>query len=348
MSQPPRLGANALLGISFVAMAVLSLEIVSMRLWAVESYSSFGHMVLSVAMLGFGVSGTLLAVAGGRLRAHTALLLDTSSLLFPLCVSLSVVLARQVPFHPQDLMKDGAQVAYVGLLYLIQFLPFFTGSFFIGLLLLSAGERVGRLYGADLIGSGLGGLLSLAAFYALPPRWLPEYVVVLGFAGHLAWRGGSLLRAPRWTAAAVASVLAAATLLALSGELRVSEDKYVPYRLSTAPITGAEIVAERHGPLGFLQILESSSELCAWGLSTATPPEAVVPRSARVCVDGHAGACVARPMEAGDAAFMDWTLSSLAWRLVPGGRVLMVGLNGGLGVREALRYGARNVVVAER
>ena len=348
-TRPPlRMGANAYLGISLIGMAILSLEIVSMRVWAVESYSSFGHMVLSIAMLGFGVSGTLLAVAGDRLRKRTEALLDLSSLLFPIMVALSVALARQVPFHPQDLMKDGSQVAWVGLLYLIQFLPFFAGSFFIGLLLLAAGPRVGRLYGADLIGSGLGGLLALVAFYMLPPRWLPEYVVVLGFLGWAAWRGPRLLTGLRHTALAVALLAGAVGLLAAAGDLEMSEDKYVPYRMSTREVTGAEIIAERHGPLGLIQVLDSSSERCAWGLSTATPPEAVVPQQARLCIDGHAGPCVARALEGDDAAFMDWTLSSLPYLLIPEARVLRVGLGGGLGVREALRHGAREITVAEK
>ncbi|MFH1530073.1 MAG: MFS transporter [Pseudomonadota bacterium] len=340
-------GASSYLGISLVAMAVLSLEIVSMRLWAVESYSSFGYMVLSVAMLGFGVSGTLLAVAGDRLRSRTRGLLDLTSLLFPLTIAVSVVLARQIPFHPQDLMKDWSQVAWVGLLYLIQFLPFFTGSMFIGLLLLAAGPRVGRLYGADLLGSGLGGLMALGAFSLIPPRWLPEYVVVLAFAGHIAWRAPRLLSEVRRTLLAVVVFAAAIGLLAAAGELRMSDDKYVPYRMSTRSVTDARILAEVHGPLGFLQVLDSTSERCAWGLSTATPPEAMVPQQARICVDGHAGPCVARAVEGDDAAFMDWTLSSLPYRLVPGARVLHLGLGGGLGVREALRGGASEVVVAE-
>lgn len=340
-------GASPYLGIALVAMAVLSLEIVSMRIWSVESYSSFGHMVLSIAMLGFGVSGTLLAVAGDRLRARTMVLLDLTSLLFPLTVALSVILARQIPFHPQDLMKESAQVAWVGLLYLIQFLPFFTGSMFIGLLLLAAGPRVGKLYGADLIGSGLGGLMALGAFYLVPPRWLPEYVVLLGFAGHMAWRGPRVLRELRQTAAAVGVLAVSFGILAAAGDLRMSEDKYVPYRMSTEEITGAKILAERHGPLGFIQVLDSTSERCAWGLSTATPPDAVVPQQARLCTDGHAGACVARDVEGADAAFMDWTLSSLPYRLLPGAKVLQLGLGGGLGIREALRHGADEVLVAE-
>jgi len=340
-------GASPYLGIALVAMAVLSLEIISMRLWSVESYSSFGHMVLSIAMLGFGVSGTLLAVAGDRLRARTIPLLDLTSLLFPLTVALSVILARQVPFHPQDLMKDGSQIGWVGLLYVIQFLPFFTGSMFIGLLLIAAGPRVGRLYGADLIGSGLGGLMALAAFYLLPPRWLPEYVVVLGFAGHVAWRAPRLLTEIKQTIAAVGVLALSIGILAAMGDLRMSEDKYVPYRMSTQEVTGAEILVERFGPQGFLQVLDSSSERCAWGLSTATPPEAIVPQQARLCIDGHAGDCVARDVEGDDAAFMDWTLSSLPYRLVSGAKVLQLGLGGGLGVREALRHGATEVVVAE-
>ena len=41
---------------------VLAYQIVLMRTFAIESYASFGAMVISVALLGFGLSGTLLTV----------------------------------------------------------------------------------------------------------------------------------------------------------------------------------------------------------------------------------------------------------------------------------------------
>ena len=47
-----------------VSICVLGFEIEVMRVFSVGSWSNFGSMVISIALLGFGVAGTLLTFLG--------------------------------------------------------------------------------------------------------------------------------------------------------------------------------------------------------------------------------------------------------------------------------------------
>lgn len=340
-------GKARYVAISLVAMAILSLEVVSMRVFAVENYSSFGYLILSVALLGFGFSGALLALGSGRLLAHSDSMLRWTSLLFPLAIAVSGVICRNIPFVPQKILADQSQIANVALLYFVQFLPFFVGSMFIGLLLVSAREGVGKMYAADLLGSGVGGLITLGVFYLVAPDYLMLWVVALALAGHVAitWplTSWSLGRVLRFVAVALASV----GLLLTLGRLQVSEYKGISYTLSTTGVTGAEVVATTHGPLGLIQVVSSNSERSAAGLSTIAPMEAIPPVRYGVYVDGNRITSIAKALNEKEASYLDWTLTSLAYDLRPEPRTIIVGLGGGVDAWEALKRGAKKVLVAE-
>ena len=63
-----QLSDTRLAALFLVSMAVLGFEIEVMRVFAVASWSNFGSMVISIALLGFGLAGTLLTLLQGRVR----------------------------------------------------------------------------------------------------------------------------------------------------------------------------------------------------------------------------------------------------------------------------------------
>ena len=54
-----------LVAVSFVAAGGIAYEILLMRLYAIVQWHHFAFMVISIALLGFGLSGTVLALARG-------------------------------------------------------------------------------------------------------------------------------------------------------------------------------------------------------------------------------------------------------------------------------------------
>ena len=60
------------LAVGLVAGAVIALQIGIMRIFSVGSWAHFGSLVVSLAMLGFGLTSAVMCVAQGLVRAPLA------------------------------------------------------------------------------------------------------------------------------------------------------------------------------------------------------------------------------------------------------------------------------------
>lgn len=333
--------------IAFTAMSLLALEVVWMRLFAIESFSSFGYMILSVALLGFGVGGVLMTMFSKAFAARREHWLYLFALGYLASTLISIASSKVIPFVPQNIIQDPTQFLYIGLFYITLCLPFVFGSLTIGLILTTAGKQVGKLYFADLVGSGLGGILVLLSFYWLHPRFLPLLVVIL----HLpALVGASLAAQPRFGArwaVALAAALITCTLMLPLGKLNFSEFKGISYSMASAEVTGAKVVDEAWGPLGYVQLVSSKSERTAPALSTQAPLEAMPPVQKGLYIDGSKVASLSRTLSDEEDNYLDWLLGSLPYALTDEPEVLLVGIGGGEGVTQALHHSASKVIAAD-
>jgi hypothetical protein len=182
-SRPPLL----YLSVGLVAGSVVALQIAILRIFAVDNWAYSGSLVVSLAMLGFGLAGAFMCIAKGPIErewqgvARLALLL-----LGPLMVAASV-LAQQISFNAIFLASDPGQKWRLLANFLLYMLPFLAGAFFLGTVFLKTQKVFGRVYFADLTGSGLGGLLALAAMHFLAPQNLLAVPLLLWFAGSALW-----------------------------------------------------------------------------------------------------------------------------------------------------------------
>ena len=60
------------LSVGLVAGAVIALQIGIMRIFSVGSWAHFGSLVVSLAMLGFGLTSAVMCIAQGLVRAALA------------------------------------------------------------------------------------------------------------------------------------------------------------------------------------------------------------------------------------------------------------------------------------
>src|SRR4029078_8743905 len=79
------------------------------------------------------------------------------------------LLAQQIPFNAIFLVSDPAQKWRLFGNFLLYMLPFLAAGFYLGTVFLKAQRIFGRVYFADLTGSGLCGLLFLGAMYLVTP-----------------------------------------------------------------------------------------------------------------------------------------------------------------------------------
>ncbi|MBI5188239.1 MAG: hypothetical protein HZA07_04105, partial [Nitrospirae bacterium] len=144
----------------------LAYEINLMRIFSISLWYHFAFMVISIAMLGIGASGTMLSLYT-RLKKPSNIGIYGLSL--GISISLSYVASNQIPFDPVKLSWDRMQLFYIGLYYLILSTPFLFAGLIIATAFSFISEKSGLLYGADLIGAGIGSVIVLYLMTIIGP-----------------------------------------------------------------------------------------------------------------------------------------------------------------------------------
>jgi hypothetical protein len=148
-----------------ISAAVLALEVFLTKLLSYALHDWLLYVVLGVAMLGFGASGTLAAVRPGW-RAPERL----PSVLVWACVAttFSILVGFALFVRLIELAPAHELAASTFSISVLLMLPFLAGGLVITLALARAGTRPGRAYAANLFGSGLGGALPLVLLGPVP------------------------------------------------------------------------------------------------------------------------------------------------------------------------------------
>lgn len=111
-------------------------------------------MVISVALLGFGVSGVFLSVNEKIKKINTDKLLTWLSILYGVSILASFIIINKIPFDPFSLLTESAQFIYLPIYYLLITIPFFFSGLIISVLLSYFKKEISKLYFFDLIGAG--------------------------------------------------------------------------------------------------------------------------------------------------------------------------------------------------
>jgi len=227
------------LAVGLVSLAVVGIELVLMRSLSLRYWHHFAYLVISVALLGFGASGTVLALLSRRVEGWWREWLAGAALLFALAVPAVRWLARAVPLDVQFLSWDLGQAGYVGLLELLLLVPFFFGGAVVGLALMDEPRRIGGHYAANLVGSGLGGVAAVMLMHVLPAEDL--FIVMAGAA----FLGGAIIM-PWYRPGGVAAVLLTAVGLVHLYALAPREPLFSPYKTlpQSLAVPGTEVICQ--------------------------------------------------------------------------------------------------------
>ena len=183
-----RLGLYFAVGLG--AGSVIALQIDVMRVFAVGSWAHFGSLVVSLAMLGFGLASAVMTVAKDWFARNWRWAATVSLALFgPLAVGANLYV-QHLGFNAIFLVSDPAQKWKLLAIFLAELTPFLAGAFFLGCVFLRSNRIFGRVYFADLAGAGLCGLVFLLAMYVFTPANLIAAPLALWFAACLAWTFG--------------------------------------------------------------------------------------------------------------------------------------------------------------
>jgi len=325
--------------VALLSLAAIALELALMRMLAIRFWSHFAYMVISVAILGFGASGTALTLLRRRVAAAKRPWMFALALAFALSVPLISIAARRLPLDVRFLTWDLSQIAYVAALEGLMFVPFLLAGAFVGIALMDEPGRISGHYAANLLGSGAGAVAAVALMFVMSPS---EMLLTSGAAAFVA----AMLLLPRraWAFADAAGAAAALALMARPAMRRapMSPYKMLPYVLSTP---GAEIIHRSEGPLGLIDVVSGPAIHVGGGLSLVNPWP--IPPHVLLIVDGDQTSPVYHCRNRDQWAFADQTTSAVAYHLHNRPSVCVLGAGGGADIGAALYNNAARIVALE-
>jgi SAM-dependent methyltransferase len=331
--------------VACVSAAALAYEILLIRLFSIAQWHHFAHMAISLALLGFGASGTFLAISRERLLRAFRSAYVVNLCLFALAALTSFAAAQHIGFNPEEILWDPSQWWGLLLTYLLLALPFFFAANALGLALMRYETRVTRIYAADLVGAGLGGAGAIALLYALPTAEVLRALALCGLAA--AGVGWVELRVRSRRAASAMALLAIGLLLvpAQWTELRVSQFKALSQTLLVA---GTRVVTEKSSPLGLLQVVESPTVPLRHAPGLSLNAQTGPPEQVGVFTDADSMTAIARwSGDPRELDYLEYLTSALPFATARPQRVVVLGAGGGAEVLQALRYGAEHIDAVE-
>ncbi len=343
-------------GMLLTAMSVLLLEVAVTRVFAILMWHHFAYMVISLALLGFGASGSILTAVRIRERAaSTAAIASASATTYAITTVLALFLVVRLQIDSLAVWTDVSHFLKLFSCYAVLAIPLLLAGVTVGTTLVRHPAAVNRLYFADLVGSAIGAAIAPTLLNRIGA---PATIVA---AAALAALGGAAYAAAtgrrRFVVHAIPAIVLALLLVGVCGggggipkiEIRVpfglqkdalsffpgqTADATIPSAIAqvdvSRPYDGAMMIGGDFGDLG----------------RGAVPMRAVTQ-------DGTAPTCLyenAADVKRFDALDDTQAVSgylSLKARGLTTPEVMVIGTGGGVDVMAALFHGAKNVTAVD-
>jgi hypothetical protein len=333
-------------GVATSSAAALAFEIALTRVFAAAQFYHFAFLSVSLALLGFGASGSALtafpALGSGGPRRWGRLAAAQS-----IATVAAYLVINTIPFDSFAIAWDRRQILYLLVYYLVLAVPFFFAGLIVAVLLMGGDAQSPvpshRIYAASLVGSAAGAVIALVGIDWLGGAGAIFAAAALAMAAAAAFGHADSTHRWDWWAPAIAA--AGLVLVALwvppPVHMRLS-----PYKDLSGALRypGAEIVETRWDGGTRIDLVQSDGIRSLPGVSLTF--SGVPPPQDGLTFDGDELSPVPR-VEPVEADFAGHLLGSLAYLLRPGADALVLEPRGGFDVLVALALDADSVVAVE-
>ncbi len=318
--------------------AIIAFQLALMQLISIVQWHHFAYMIISVAMLGFGASGTLLAL-------YREKLLEKSRWLVPLLMTISgffMMVAFEITrleffrFDVYLLFVELSQFPVLAANYVIFFIPFFTGALSIGILFIENARQIGTYYFSNLLGSGVGGLLVLLLFGIILPQQVPPFIGLLSVMAGLFSISASFRKIQ--VVGGIVAIAVSGLLISKPGTIPVSEYKDLSTSLN---LPEAEIVHSRPDIHGLIEVVASPALRYAPSVSLQYQGEVPVKKNIYVNADFYGVIPQFDPEK--EDHILDHTTQALPYVTGKRQRALMLNAGTGSALSQALLRGVAEI-----
>jgi hypothetical protein len=341
---------NQLAALFFISAAGISFELYVMRIFSVGSWSNFGSLVISTALLGIGLAGIILTFLEEQVRKRPEMYMSILAILLPLFMSAAVILAQMVPFNPIFLASDSRQLWFIGAYYIIYGFPFFIIASYVGITFIALRDKIIGVYFWNMTGSGLGGLFIVLFMFFLPPQYLLLPILTLTIIAAML---SSCRNNGKWgfpvpyviglSLTAIGSIF----ITFFWGNIRISDYKDISYVRRYADST---LVHHSYGPAGEFHVFASRYFHFAPGLSdNAVLKIDNLPSQLYwgLFIDGSGPIGIMGSLKEDEKIYMDYLPMAAPYTMLSNPDVLLVNLCGGINAQVALYNGARKIDIVE-
>ncbi len=322
--------------ISLIALSTLFYELSLIRILDILWYPHFAYMVITLALLGFGIAGVVTSIIADRRSLGGNILLWLTLLL---AISYSGIFFFLNRFHVD--FNNFSSVASLGVDVILVFsgivIPFFLSGLILSLLFSENASQFGKLYFWDLVGASIGCLLV--------PLLIPTFggPGLLFVASGMALFGVVLISRSR-----VVVILALLAAIGVSGfQLFLGKDKYLE-------------IAFHMDKRGFKTLQQEGHILTRWDRISRIDLIQYQPEYVWIAYDGGTQTSYfykfdgdykklrqSLPEKAGLQFWDRFVLASHWLKEGTGAKVLVIGAAGGQETKAAVTFGASAVDAVE-
>jgi spermidine synthase len=324
-----------------ISAVLIAYQILLVKLFTIQYWYHFAYLIISIALLGFGASGTFIFFFKNRLKEQFSRVLFICPLLFVLSIWGNVYYARLSGFNPLMIIWQMSEIIKLLCLSLCLFAPFFFGALCIGLSFFAKTGHPYKIYFANLIGSGLGSLLPLLSFFHIWPYDILFIISLVAIGASLAASHTPLRKV----------IIGLITFMLIAAHyffLHVMPLPMSPFKdlAQSKNLIETKMEKEIFGPLGLVTVLDSPAYHYLPDISLNCPYP--IPRQKGLFHDGNTvGAINQFSGRLEDIAFMDWRTTSLAYHLLNQPIVLIIGAGTGTEILNARYHKAHFISIVE-
>ncbi len=313
-----------------------------MRILSVVQWDHFANMIISIAMLGFGVSGSILALGRKSIMKHSDFLIPTLMLLSSVLMLLAYRLSQTeaLRFDTFLVFSTLDELFKLVIFLFLFFLPFFAASLAIGMIYVKHVSGIGKLYFSNLIGSGIGGIAGLGLLHL----FFPETALVIAALFPLI---AALVIIPERKPILFYTLLSVLLLLVFVNFYKPVKPVLSQYKSLSKVLLlpDAEIVVEESGISSVAQIVESEFLRFAPGLSLHFIGK--VPVKPMAFVNGNAAGFIPLYNQGQNEDILDYSTYKLPYLTGDNRNVAILKSGTGLMVAQALRNNATKIYATE-
>jgi hypothetical protein len=324
------------IAIGLVSAAIIAYQLVVMQIFAFTQWHHFGFMVISVALLGFGAAGTFLSIYSDRFI--------NKDYIPWIIVATGFLMILAVPFSQSELIRFDSLLVFTNfsekikltVVYMLYFLPFFSGALAIGIYFIEQKQIIGKAYFTNLIGSALGGIFILFLMWQFKTYFLSFIVSAFVFIAAL------IIRPANKKKLYYSCVFFGIVILVL---YVVDPVQYKPSQFKALTksllLPDASIVVEKSSPYGTFHVIESNLLRHAPGLSLNY--QYPLPQMQTAYVNGNWAGALEIDQKADSNFFLRSSVFELPFRLISPNKILVLGAGEGTNLSLALDYGKSNI-----